>query len=94
MFLHIYILYNKLIHMRTTIDMPDDLIKRVKPLLAERNITFRELVIDSVERAVETPSSSFRLRDASAGRGGHGSTVSAETINRAIDNVREPNFRE
>lgn len=79
--------------MRTTIDMPDDLLKRVKPLLAERKMTLRALVIDAVERAIETPSSSFRLRDASAGREGNNGEVSAETINRAIDAAREPNFQ-
>ena len=54
-------------HMRTTIDMPDDLFRRLKPLLAERKMTFRALVIDAVERAIDAPSAAFRLRDASAG---------------------------
>jgi hypothetical protein len=79
-------------HMRTTIDVPDDLLKRVKPLLAERKMTFRALVIDAVERAIEVPAASFRLRDASAGHAGDGTAVSSEAINRAINEAREPAF--
>ena len=80
-------------HMRTTIDMPDDLLRRVKPLLAERRITLRALVIDAVERAIETPPFVFRLRDASAGEAAEGMEVGSEAINRAIDSGREPTFR-
>ena len=80
------------LHMRTTIDVPDDLLTRVKPLLAERKITFRALVIDAVERAIEAPPVSFRLRDASAGHSGEGAMVSSEAINRAIDEARQPSF--
>ena len=79
--------------MRTTIDVPDDLLKRARPLLAERKMTFRALVIDAVERAIETPSVPFRLRDASVGYAGHGRGVSSKAINRAIDEAREPSFR-
>jgi len=79
-------------HMRTTIDVPDDLLKRVKPFLAERKMTFRALVIDAVERAIEVPAASFRLRDASAGHAGDGTAVSSEAINRAINEGREPAF--
>jgi len=79
--------------MRTTIDMPDDLLTRVRPFLEERKMTLRALVIDAVERAIETPSVAFRLRDASAGHAGVGARVSSEAINRAIDEAREPFFR-
>ena len=81
------------LHMRTTIDVPDDLLKRVKPLLVERKMSFRALVIDAVERAIEVPAASFRLRDASAGQAGDGAAVSSEAINRAINEAREPSFR-
>jgi len=81
------------LHMRTTIDVPDDLLKRVKPLLAERKMTFRALVIDAVERAIEVPAVSFRLRDASAGHAGEGTPVSSEAINLAINEAREPSFQ-
>lgn len=72
--------------------MPDDLLNRVKPLLAERKMTFRALVIDAVERAIAAPPASFRLRDASAGEPADGRPVSSEAINRAIDAGREPSF--
>lgn len=80
------------LYMRTTIDMPDELFRRVKPLLAERKMTFRALVIDAVERAIEAPPATFRLRDASAGHPADGPAVSSEAINRMIDVVREPSF--
>lgn len=78
--------------MRTTIDMPDDLFKRVKPLLAIRKMTFRALVIDAVERAIEAPTAAFRLRDASAGHPADDTAVSNDVINRAIDDARETSF--
>ena len=81
------------LHMRTTIDVPDDLLRRVRPLLAERKMTFRSLVIDAVERVIEVPAASFRLRDASAGRAIDGTAVSSEAINRAIHEAREPSFQ-
>lgn len=76
-------------HMRTTIDMPDDLLERARPLLAERKMTFRALVIDAVERVLEAPAVDFKLRDASAGASGR---VSSKAINSAIDKMREPSF--
>ena len=80
-------------HMRTTIDVPDDLLKRMKPVLAERKMTFRALVIDAVERVIQAPPAAFRLRDASVGDAGEGTTVSSGAINRAIDAAREPSFQ-
>lgn len=80
-------------HMRTTIDVPDDLLKRVRPLLAERKMTFRALVIDAVERVIQAPSATFRLRDASAGHTDEETAVSSEAINCAIDAAREPSFQ-
>jgi len=80
-------------HMRTTIDVPDDLLKRARPLLAERKMTFRALVIDAVERVIGTPSLPFSLRDASAGYAGNDGGVSSESINRAINEAREPPFQ-
>lgn len=80
-------------HMRTTIDVPDDLLKRARPLLAEKKMTFRALVIDAVERAIEAPSVPFRLRDASVGDAGDDGGVSSKAINRAIDEARDPSFR-
>jgi hypothetical protein len=79
--------------MRITMDMPDDLYQKVKPLLAERKMTFRALVIDAVERAIEAPRAAFKLRDASAGQSSDGAAVSSEAINSMIDVVREPAFR-
>lgn len=79
-------------HMRTTIDVPDDLMRRTRRVLAARKMTFRALVIDAVERLLEAPQVSFKLRDASAGHKGRAQKVTNEAINRAINEAREPSF--
>lgn len=79
-----------LLCMRTTIDLPDSLLKRLRPILAERNMTLRSFVIDSIEQAMRVEPTAFRLRDASAGYDPQpGESVSSEAINRAIDNQRQ-----
>lgn len=55
-------------------------------------MTLRALVIDALERALEAPAVNFRLRDASAGESADGRAVSSRTINRAINEMREPAF--
>ncbi len=70
--------------------MPDLLMKRVRRLLADRNMTFRALVIDALQQALREEPPAFRLRDAATGclrRGRRG--VSADAINRALDEQRE-----
>jgi len=72
--------------------MPDALFQRAKSVMAKRRMTFRSLVIDALEQALDDQRSErFVLRDASAGyradrRGG----VSNQSINQAIDASREP----
>lgn len=72
--------------------MPDALFRRAKSVMAKRRMTFRSLVIDALELALdEQRPEPFVLREASAGymvkkRGG----VSSRTINQAIDETREP----
>ncbi len=76
--------------MRTTIDMPDALLERVRAVLARRRMTFRALVIDALEQAISEDSSGFRLRDASAGYETAGEQrVSVDAVNRAIDEQRD-----
>lgn len=79
--------------MKVTIDIPDDLLARVKPLLEARNLTFQALEIDAIERALTVPAVSFQLRDASTGSELDDGGVSGETINRAIDESRAVGFR-
>jgi Arc/MetJ family transcription regulator len=77
--------------MRTTIDIPDTLLERVRPLLAKRNMTLRAVVIDALERLLEPKRTRFTLRDASVGYQPRGDrTISADVINQAIDDMREP----
>lgn len=83
-----------LLCMRTTIDMPDRLLRRVKRVTAERKTTFRALVIDALERALEERPGGFRLRDASVGGKPKGrNTLSPEAVNSAIDAQRASAFR-
>jgi hypothetical protein len=81
--------------MRTTVDMPDDLMKRVKQETARRQITFRTLVIDAVEKALENEPEPFVLREAAAGynpkkKSNKGAGLSSDQVNKAIDQLRDP----
>lgn len=79
--------------MRTTIDMPDGLMRRVKILASRRNTTFRALVVDALERTLDEPIGKFKLEDASVGkRTKNQSLVSSETINEAIREQRKYSF--
>jgi hypothetical protein len=42
--------------MKTTIDLPDDLLVKAKILAAERRTTLRELVMEGLKRVTEAPS--------------------------------------
>jgi hypothetical protein len=42
--------------MKTTIDLPDDLLVKAKVLAAERRTTLRELVMEGLKRVTEAPS--------------------------------------
>ncbi len=76
--------------MRTTIDIPDPLMKRVKRAAAGRKTTVRMLVLDALERSLADKPQSFTLRDASEGNPSR--KLDAATINRAIDEQREGPF--
>ncbi len=76
--------------MRTTIDIPDSLVKRVKLAAAQRKTTMRRLMLDALERSLRDSPPAFTLRDAAAGSDAH--TVDAKTINRAIDAERDQPF--
>ena len=77
--------------MRTTVDLPESLMTRIKRCLAERKITFRSLVISALEQALEEERKSFQLRDASVGEPSR-EVVSSDVINRAIDEQRNSSF--
>lgn len=48
--------------MRTTIDLPDDVLRRAKIMAMERGSSLRQLVIDALEREMEAPSPARRRR--------------------------------
>lgn len=59
-------------HMRTSIDIPDPLLKRARKAARDRGITLRQLVVDGL-RAVLPASTSpepHRMKDLSFGTGG------------------------
>lgn len=82
--------------MRTTIDIPDSLLDRVKQVLQKRKTTFRSIVISALEKALEEDATPFVLRDASVGvdQGAVAKTVSVKEINRHIDELRDPALRD
>jgi hypothetical protein len=41
--------------MKTTIDLPDEVLVKAKMLAAERRTTLRELVLEGLKRVTETP---------------------------------------
>ena len=44
--------------MKTTIELPDETLRRAKVFAAERDTTLKELITDALERFLETPSRS------------------------------------
>lgn len=79
--------------MRTTIDMPDALLKRVKTVAAQNNTTFRALVVNALEQSLDASNKKFYLDDASVGPAlPEAETISNERINEAIDGQRNHHF--
>jgi hypothetical protein len=77
--------------MRTTVDVPDALLRRAKVAIAKQGVTFRALIIDALEQSLARKPEPFVLRDASAGYVAAGKdAVSSGDINRAVDDLREP----
>jgi hypothetical protein len=63
---------NMLLHMRTSIDIPDSLMRRAKSLARARGTTLRELLIDGLRSVVDRGAGSprHRMTDRSFGEGG------------------------
>jgi hypothetical protein len=78
--------------MRTTIDMPDGLMKQAKQVAAERHTTLKVLMIDALERSLNEKPKSFRLRNASVGSTEQ-KPVASKAINQAIDDLRDGPFQ-
>ncbi len=77
--------------MRTTVDLPESLMDRVKSRLSEQKLTFRALVIAALEQALHDEPKPFLLRDVAVGPAS-GEKVSNATINRTMDDQRSPSF--
>lgn len=48
--------------MRTTLDLPDEVLRRAKIAAVERGSSLRQLVIDALRHEIEAPSQSRRRR--------------------------------
>jgi hypothetical protein len=48
--------------MRTTLDLPDDVLRRAKIAAVERGSTLRELVIDALRNELDAPAHGHRRR--------------------------------
>jgi hypothetical protein len=61
-----------LLHMRTSVDIPDPLLKRAKRLARERSTTLRQLLVDGLRLVVERGEepAPYRMQDCSHGSGG------------------------
>ena len=59
-------------HMRTSVDIPDPLLRRARKLAHEQGTTLRQLLVDSLRAALDraTPAAKHRMRDRSFGEGG------------------------
>lgn len=77
--------------MRTTVDLPDTLVKRIKYHTANKKISFRSLVITALEKELSAEKKSFRLRDASAGNP-EDPIISNNQINQHLDTDRDLDF--
>lgn len=85
-----------LLCMRTTIDMPNVLYRRLKAKAVERQTTMRDLLIHAAEAALESSDhSTFRLRDASVGtpHTDRGKRIRPEDVNSVIDGMRDRTFQ-
>lgn len=79
--------------MRTTVDISDPLLKRVRRLMKKRGVTLRALVEEGLERVLEdeAPRAGYRLRDASFdGEAGFAAGAGPEDASRAIREMNEP----
>ncbi|MEM9080495.1 MAG: hypothetical protein AAGC74_07390 [Verrucomicrobiota bacterium] len=77
--------------MRTSIDLPDPLLAKIREQIKRDQTTLRSFVIQALEKAIAEPSPPFKLRDASFGNT-EDPPVSSSTINKALADLREPQF--
>jgi len=61
-----------LLHMRTSIDIPDPLLKRAKKLARDRGTTLRQLLLEGLRAVVQGEATvrRHRMKDRSFGEGG------------------------
>jgi hypothetical protein len=78
-------------HMRTSVEIPDALLRRAKKLARERGVTLRQLLLDGLRSVVERPDSAptYRMKDCSFGEGGLVEGLSWSDVERVDELVYE-----
>lgn len=71
-------------HMRTSVDIPDPLLRRAKKLARDRGVTLKQLLVEGLRAALEkaTPVARHRMKDRSFGEGGLVSGLSWSDVDR------------
>ena len=61
-----------LIHMRTSVDIPDPLLRRAKKVARDRGTTLKQLLIDGLRSILDSQgrAAPYRMKDCSFGSGG------------------------
>jgi len=78
--------------MRTTVDISETLMKRVRQVMKKKGVTFRSLVEEGLERVLAdaSPRKGFRLRDARfKGELGFADGAGPEDIPRVLQEINE-----
>jgi hypothetical protein len=78
-----------LLPMKTTIDLPDDLLHRAKVVAAQRKTTLKELVQAGLEAVLRSDADGAH-RDAAMGRLQDGLRLNGQPLNRAQIHERNP----
>jgi hypothetical protein len=79
--------------MRTTVEISESLLKRVRRVMKKRRVTLRALVEEGLERVVrdDSPAGGFRLRDARfGGETGFAPGAGPDDIARVLREMNEP----
>ena len=74
--------------MRTTIDVPEPILRNAKQVAAQHGTSVRALIFEGLQATLDRKPGKLELRDASFGDG----PVCCEAIDAAIDESRETGF--
>jgi hypothetical protein len=77
--------------MRTTIDMPDPILRKAKMIASQKKTTLRMVILEALEQSFTKEKNVFILEDASVGSvpTDRAQFVTTSTINQMIDELRD-----